>query len=342
MDIENVAADAPATDTSMPDAPVETVDVMADARAIWDKRETEPETEEAPAVEATPEAAEEPAAEETPAEETAPVVDAPGDLPWGVREHWASIPEAARNAFVESQREMARKTADMSRQVQGLKPFQDSLVELAQKRPQMREMTPQQILQYTDRISDWGERLASDFDGTMSEIFKAHGREYAAGQKAEGGQSTALEQANASLRQEIAEMKRQMEQVANPDYISTQIEQRLATEKLQAEIDQFAAGKSNWAQVQPYLEMTAPMARAKLGDSASVQDVLAEAYNIAVTTFVSQPMAPPGVGGQPAPQVDPGKAKAARDINVKSDQSSGAKPLTARQQAKKIWEARNS
>lgn len=349
MDIENATADALVSDTPMadvtPDAPV---DAMAEARAIWDRRETEQETEEAPAVEAgETEAPAEAAPPEPEVQETPQVVDPPSDMPWQVKEHWDSIPESAREGIIASQREMAMKNNAMGRQVQALKPFQDGLVELAQKRPQMRDMTPAQILAHSDQIMTWGDRLATDFDGAQAEIHKAYGREYTPGKaqpaQPAGQEQTALESALESVRRENAEMRQQLSQINNPEYIQNLIAERLAHERMVSQIDEFATGKENWDEAYQYFDLTAPMARAKLGDSASAQDVLAEAYNIAVQTFVSPPVAPQAsVAEQAAPKVDPGRAQAAKSINVKSDQASSPKPLTARQEAKRIWDARNS
>lgn len=273
MDLE-ATAQALVTETALPEqvAAPEPQNDEPDYGAVYDKLTAEEPAEAEP--EKAEEVAEAPKAEE-PAQEA---VDAPTDVPVALRKHWQALPEDAREAVLSSQREMSRKLSDMGRQVQGIAPIRDVLVEAIKERPELANMRPDELARDALTLA----RISADFArnpiGAFHKLAEEKGLTEAL-RKFYGGQPQEAQQ-TASLHNEIRALKAQLAQAANPEFIREQVSAVTMQERVISEVQAFAATKDHWADVEP--QMPGFIAKAKeLAPELSAKDTLELAYDMA-------------------------------------------------------------
>lgn len=303
-------------------APEQAPDLDADLSAIFDKNETADEqVDEAPV--------EEPKQEEQPVEAEAAAeaeeqpeksVEAPSDLPKAIRDSWADIPESARSAFVEAQRDMARKLGDNGRLMQGLKPIQEVLVDAVKSMPALADMSPADAAKRIADASRSFNAVMTNPDGAAEDIvekFPEFARAVAAKVSGQPANQNVLAQAN----QRIEHLERQLQQFANPEYLRSQFSQLNTETMLQSQVEEFAAKAEHWADV----ESTMPHAIAYIREAqpdASPSDVLKLAYDLEVRRLGKA--TPEPAAAEAAQTVDPvktEKALKAKSVNVKSQTS---------------------
>lgn len=287
-----------------------------DYGAVYDKL-----TADAP-IEAEPEPAKAPDAPE--ATETAPeaeapaeaVIDAPTDVPTALRKHWSALPEDAREAVLTSQREMSRKLSDMGRQVQGLSPIKDVLLNASKDLPALMNMRPEQVAQEVVVLA----KAIADFRTKPLETFIALAQEHKmidALRQALGGQGQTA-QNTAALQTELRQMKDQLARAANPDFIREQVSAITMQERALSEVTEYAAGKEHWAEVEEDLPAFIAAAQ-RVSPNASHKDVLDLAYGLALQAKRPDLKAPAKAAVEAAAQPDPERAKAAieaKSVNV--------------------------
>lgn len=253
-------------------------------------------------------------------------------LPAEVKREWANIPEGARTAFATSYQKMAAQAAEAGRIKQGLGPIQEVYNQIAQTAPEIRNMTPQEAartmgetlnmrLQIQRAPTPNLLKIAHQF-GVINELRAALATGQQGQQQPQGGPNELMQ-----ARQEIAQMKRQMQQMANPDIITGTVKQQLEAHERARQESEVGQTVVKWAEGKPYykaLELHLPQfvdeAVAALGNGASYEDVLDAAYSMAVERFSLQPPAP-----QTAPQ-DGQRTEAAKRAVSTNVRSRGTRP----------------
>lgn len=315
MDLE-ATAQALVTETALPEqvsTTPDTTDAEPDYGAVYDKLTAE-ETVEAPAEAAEPaqEAQEEVAAPE-PAQEA---VDAPTDVPVALRKHWSALPEDAREAVLSSQREMSRKLSDMGRQVQGISPIRDVLVEAVKTNPAIANMRPEEVARDVMELA----KVSADFRSKPLETFLSLAQKHNmvdALRQALGGQPQAAQQ-TATLQNELRELKQQLARAANPEFIREQVSAVTMQERVLSDVQAFAATQEHWQEVEAYMPKVIPLIREAMPE-ASGKDVLAKAYDLALQTYRPDLKAKAQAAVEAAVTPDPERTQAAlkaKSVNV--------------------------
>lgn len=274
---------------------------------------------------------------EKPAE---PAPEAPTDLPPALRAKWPNMPEEAREAVLSSHRELTRRLADQGRVVQASKPVFDVLVQAAREIPTLADMTPQQIAADVFKMAQIQGQLASNPVQTLLVIAKQYGALEGIKQAVAGQAPNQTAQENVALMQEVRRLNSLLQNVSNPEVIDRQINRTLTERENLRMISEYAAQKEHWVSVEAVIPQMIPIAQQMLGGSASAQDVLDRAYDMAIhampdlRTKVSAP-------AQAQAQPDPARTQAqlnAKSVNVKPAAPSQAKPLTERQAMEQAYD----
>lgn len=322
MDLE-ATAQALVTETALPEqvAATETVEAEPDYGAAFDKAMAETPAE---AAEPAPEA-DEATAEVEVAQEA---VEAPTDVPVALRKHWSGLPEEARDAVLTSQREMSRKLSDMGRQVQGIAPIRDVLVEAAKANPAIMNMRPDELARDVMELAQYSAAFKSKPVETFMALAQKHGMTDALRQ-AFGGQPQEAQQ-TASLQNEIRTLKAQLAKAADPEFIREQVSAVTMQERVISDVQGFAAQQEHWSEVEGFMPKVIPLVRDAMPD-ASAKDVLARAYDLALQTYRPDLKAKAQAAVEAAVVPDPERAKAAlqaKSVNVTGRASGQARELT--------------
>lgn len=362
MSIETTAAALVQDDVMS--APVETptesapsgeIDLNAELSAIWDKSQAEGVDEEAPqeAAEAPTEAedepkeAEAPDAEEAATDEPETQEQAPSELPAAIKKNWAAIPQEARDAFLESQREANRKLGEQGRLMQGIAPIRDVLAEAVKELPTLANMKPQDVAREVMQLA----KISNDFNTkpveTIFGLIKQHGLEQAIAQHFTGQGVTPDAKLNVQLQQEVNNLKRQLRQISDPEYMASQFDAFSTQQQAHSVVTEFAASKPEWAEVEPYLPAAIEFVKASSATQLSTKDTLERAYTLALSQI--KPDAFKAETTAPAPKAvavaDPErsrKAIQAKSANLPDRGGAKPKPLTERQLMEQVWSKHQS
>lgn len=333
MTIE-ATAQALVTDAAMPvDAPVDAPEVSEDSEmeALFDSMsEAEQPDAELEVDDVKPEKQD--ASEETDAkeEEPAPVdVEAPSDVPYAIKQHWKDIPESARNAILESQRDLGRKLADQGRQVQGIAPIRDVLAKAVNDIPSFANMRPDDAAKEIFELA----KLSHDFSSKPVETLMGYIQKHGLGDhmaKALAGQPQTGNVPNTT--REIEGLRRELARVSDPEYIRSNFETFNTQSQVQNSVTEFASKSEHWGAVEAHMPASIQYVQATLGDDASPSDVLSKAYELAVSQFVPEAKAKQQEPVEKAvPAADPERSKAAlkaKSANVQSRTSGKSRTMT--------------
>lgn len=332
---ELAAVQTPATEEVV-DTPEPTErDLLA---AAFDKANAEPEeTSEAPAD----------PVEETP--EPEPTVEVPTDLPGGIKAVWKDLPQGARDAFLTSHRDLSQRYSQATRQLQGMGPISEAVKRAAQEIPDLRNMTPAAIAQEVFELAKVSAAFNKDKVAALRGLLKQHNIDpsaLAGGEQPQGqGQQAGIDARTiADLRQQVTGLQQQLQRATDPSALRQHFATWNTENTITGEVNQFAAGKEHWAAVEQHLPRVIPVVQAKLGPNATPTQVLQEAYDMAVKTFVPDARAASTVGDEPTPEA-PQRVKAAvkaKSVNVRSEPGGKSKPLTEREQMEAVWDRLNS
>lgn len=307
MDIETTAQALVAETTSEPVVTSETTDTEPDYSALFDKiTDGSPVEDDEPA---PPEAIE--AAEvETPAPEA---IEAPTDVPVALRKHWGAIPEDARDAVLSSQREMSRKLSDMGRQVQGISPIREALVTAVRDNPALANMRPEDVASEVMELAKYSASFKAKPLETFLGLAQKHNMIDALRQ-AFGGQPQAA-QGTADLQKQIGALQQQLARASDPEFIREQVSAVTYENRVMSDVQAFAETQEHWGEVEEFLPKVIPLVRDALPD-APQKDILAKAYELAVSTYRPDLKAPAKAAVEAAAQPDPERIQAA--IQAKS------------------------
>lgn len=306
MEIE-ASAEALAADTA---APVElSEDDQLDE--IYERLSGETEEAEKPA---------EPEVEKAEEPEPEPEVEAPPSvIPGKVKDHWAEIPKEARDAIASSQLEMSAKLAEGQRLVSGLAPIKDAMVQAARDNPHLADMKPAdiaaQMLQLAKVSREFDERPVE----TIMGLIKKHNLTDAMRKAFTGQQVTEEDRQAPALMKQIEELQGRIEKLADPEYLRSQVAAVSTQERATEAVVRFAEKAEHWAELEPHIPLIIPAIKAKLGEGASAEDVLSQAYEVAKTIYLPETKAQKPAPDEGAKAEDPDRAKAAlkaKSVNV--------------------------
>lgn len=327
MDFDTAAAPAPEPEELEADVSEDggSDDLSAAYDRITGGKSLEDEAE-APEGEADPE----PEAEATPD----PVIEpAPTDLPLAVKNAWAALPPDAREAVAKSHREMSQRLADQGRLVQGISPIRDAMVEAAKLAPHLTGMTSAQVAGEVVKLVSIGQELSAKPVETLARLAKLHGIEGDLAQFLGGQPVSQNGQTEVALRNEIATLKQQVARYGDPEYFREQVTAINSQERVLTDVQSFAKSAEHWADIEPHLPKVIPLVKEQLGESASAQDVLSRAYDLALSIYLPDAKATPQTATEATPAADPKKAEAAiraKSINVTGKPSGATRELSDR------------
>lgn len=321
--------------------------------AIFDKLTAEPVTEDAPApaeqpeAEAQPETAEkaedqaapepEKAAEPEPEAKPEPVA-VPSELPAPIKAQWQAMTPEARDAVMQAHREMANRLAETGRVAAAARPVYDVIVQAARELPVLQDMRPQEIAQEVFHLARTAEELKRDPVGTLLRVAKERGALEGVRQALSGQQPT---DTTPALVAEIRSLKAQLAQVADPSALEQRVMQTMTARETERAVTEYASTAEHWPAVEALMPQYVQIAQTRLGEGASVKDVLDAAYDMAIhadPTLRAKVTAP---APKPQPQPDPARTAAqlaARSVNVASKSSSNPRPMTERQRLESVWD----
>ena len=318
------------------EAPVE-INEADELRAVYSKLNEEPAQEDveqpASAEVASLETVEEPAEAPKPA-----VEEAPSYLPREVREKWAELPDGVRKAVADSQGKMARQLSDMGRQVQGIAPIRDSLVQAVEKFPFLASMKPAEVAQQVFQLAEVGQQLRQDPVATITRLAKQHGVEQALAKHFSGQPAGQDAQIVPRLLGQIQQLEQKLARVADPEYLSQQITQVTTQQQVFGSVNEFAAKAEHWAEVEDHIPTYIPIAKAKLGEGAAPTALLEFAYKKAVEDIVPKASEPTAAEAVADPDPDrTAKALKAVSVNVSGKATGNPKPLTEEEELKAVF-----
>lgn len=334
---DHAAAVAPATEDVVDNTPIELQeptedDVLSQAfdKAQESEEQVVDETPEEPVVEAV---------------EQDNIVEIPTDVPASVKAIWGNLDEAARDAVMTPYRELATKYGDVNRDMQAVAPLRDVIHRAAQEIPGVRDMTPQQLAQEVYQLAQVSQAVRTNPEQAFLGLAKQHNIDLAklAGVTAQEPNEAA--QLVNELRGQVAQLQGQLQSFADPNRMQQQFAHWSTEQAVTNEVNDFAAKSEHWQAVEPHLPATIPVAQAKLGPSATPSQVLQEAYQLAVNTFVPNAKAAETVAGdEPAPEA-PQRVEAAvkaKSVNVRSKPGSDKKPANEDDALAAVWERMQS
>ena len=352
--VQDESTSAP-VETPTESAPSGEVDLQTELDAIWDRSQTEETDEDAPTeAESEPqEAKSEPQEGDAPDEEEEATAEpetkqeAPSELPAAIKAHWTAIPKEAQDAFLESQREANRKLSENGRMMQGIAPIRDVLAEAVNELPSLANMKPQDVAREVMQLA----KISNDFNTkpveTIMGLVKQHGLEQALQQHFSGQGVTPDAQQNVALQQEVNNLKRQLQQISDPEYMSSQFDAFSTQQQAHQTIQEFAANQPHWADVEPYLPDAIQFVKASSAEDLSPKDTLERAYNLALSQIKPNAMKAdaPDTAQKAVAVADPErsrKAQKAKSANLPDRGGSKPKPQTERQLMEQIWAKHHS
>lgn len=328
-------AEALATDTAMPvDAPVESAEDNEDSEmsALFDSMSDDGDDPDAPA---TPEPAKEAADvadeaddDEPPADEPVEATAAPSDIPYAIKQHWDDIPETARTAILDSQREMGRKLADQGRQVQGIAPIRDVLTQAVKDIPALANMRPDEAATQIFKLAKLSNDFTSKPVDTLMGYIQKHGLGEQMGRALAGLPNAGQAQ---NTTGEIDRLNREVKRLSDPEFMRSNFETFNTQSQVNSSVAEFAGNAEHWGAVEDHMPAAIQYLQATL-PNASTTDVLQQAYELAVSQHVPDAQAKLEVAApKAAPIADPQRSKAAlkaKSANVQSRASGKSKVMT--------------
>lgn len=318
MDIEATAQALATEPVSEPVVTSEATDTEPDYEALYDKITDGKPVEEDPS----------PVTLEKPREEQPVAVDAPTDVPVALRKHWSVIPEDARDAVLTSQREMSRKLSDMGRQIQGINPIREALVTAVRENPALANMRPEDVATDVMELARYSAGFKAKPLETLLGLAQKHNMIDALRQ-AFGGQPQAA-QDTAQLQGQIRALQEQLARTADPEFIREQVSAVTHEQRVLSDVQAFAETQEHWGEVEEFLPKVIPFVRDAMPE-APQKDILAKAYDLALSTYRPDLKAPAKAAVEAAAQPDPERIQAAiqaKSVNIPAKVSGKPREMT--------------
>jgi hypothetical protein len=302
--------------------------------AIYDKL-----TAESPLEEEEPQTPAEPESKQEVAQAAEVVEDAPSDLPAPIKAKWGALDKEARDAWLARDRDFGRRLTEQGRLVNGVKPVVDVLVRAVKEIPGLQKMRPEQVAHDVFEGAKMVAAIRANPVANIINLARQHGAEDALKAHFAGQPANETAQQNIALVQKVRQLEQQLSQVADPQHIMATVEQRLTARDTENFVATFAAEKADWSQVEPFIPNMIPLAKQRLGPNASAQDVLSQAYDMAV--YAHPDLRAKTLAAAQAPVAsDPARtaaARAAKSVNVTSQPTGNTRDMTERQKMEAVW-----
>ena len=210
---------------------------------------------------------------------------APAHLPYDIKANWEGIPEAARTALVGLTTEQDRKFGELGREMATLKPVKEVVSEFGEYFDGTKgSYKPDEAMRYLFGLQ---RKMDSDPLGTIMDIANTYG---VAGQLVQPTDGT---REIAQLNQTIMDLKSQMTNQSNPETINTAVSQALDAREFNKALDEFAASKPFYTDVESVLVDNEETGRSgfisyawdRLGETEEPLKVLEYAYDMAVNAI---------------------------------------------------------
>jgi hypothetical protein len=318
------AAEAPAQAPAQAPAEAPTLDNELDA--VWDTNNAEPvkETDETSAPEADGEAPDGEPVEE-PSEEVAPQkegVEFPSYLPADLKKHWGTLPETTRAAISKSHRDMSRKLTDQGREIHGIAPIKEVLIEAAQTMPFLAKLTPAEAATQVMETAKIAQKFQDDPVGATLLVIDRYGTADAI-RNVLGGQPAQ----NQITPQQIQQM------------VGGQFEQMMAERETTSVVDQFSGTAAEWDKVADDLPTYIELVSRKT-PNATAAERLQSAYDMAIRANGLDKAPAETASSRDAATPDPEQAEAAARavaVNVTSKPTGRARKLTEDELLDKVY-----
>jgi len=301
--------------------------------AVWEKYQAKPEPETKPEPEkpeGNAETAEAEAPADAPAEaaeapqEAQPKAEPPDQMPASIKSQWGDMPEPARDAVKAEFLELNRRMAEQGRVVSAARPVYDVLVRAAQEMPALSGMTPAQIAQDVFVMAGIQDNLRRDPVNTLLQVAQRYNALDGL-RAAIGGEP----QPQDGLLQELANLRQQLSEVANPGAIDARVMQAMTAREMERLVTDFAKDREHWADAETGTLAMIPLAQQKLGEQAAPKAVLEAAYDMALYAdpdLRKRVLAAAAPTPAPAPKPDP--ALVARQAQAKAVNVGPARPTS--------------
>lgn len=273
----------------------------------------------------------------------------PASLPKEVKEHWAKIPERARELLASHEKTLSAKVAEAGRKVQaaerlqqGLEPVRASLEDAVRKFPSMANMRPEEVAQRVTETAQTIEALAQDPLRVLLGEAQKRGlidqmRNVLNGQPAgEDGQHTR------QLMQTIEGLQRQVEQLSDPARFNQMIDQRDYERRVAGfndMVSDYAKTAQHWDIVQERIPRYIELLQMEQPQLAG-RDLLDTAYHRAITGLgLEQPRndEPAPAPLQPSAPIDARQQIQAKNVNVPRRTEGTPQPLSLEAQLRNTF-----
>ena len=274
---------------------------------------------------------------ETDAGSTVAEVSAPAHMPQALKANWDKIPEDARKAIVDNDKEWSRKFGDMGRQLDQVRPVSEALAKTIENAPVFKGMTVEQIARGASELAAVQAKLQSaDAGGRVDIIMQIanHAGVLPQLQAALSGQK--LDEQDNAVFEKISGLEQKVSQIT-PDQIEQQVSRAIEMRDTMTAVEAFGSDPKNafYADVEASLPQYIAIVKERHPEGISINAALAEAYDMAIN---ADPNIRQKLREQEAKatssQADTeraGKAKKAASINVKSTSNGKAPSMTEEQ-----------
>lgn len=260
-------------------------------------------------------------------------IDPPTHLPQSTKDVWGKMPKEAQAEIARLTGEWDRKFGDLGQKFRLVKPIADRLTEATQTMPDFAGMSPEQLAQGAIELGVVQQNLSRNPVPTIIEIAKHYKvlPQLAAlftGDQQQGSQA----RMSAAIQQQLADLTDRVSKVSNPDTLRETVSMTLAEKDAETTLNEFAAGKEFFAEVEADLPYYIDKVIEKRGKGRPYADVLSDAYDMAIHASPElrvKVQAAEARATEPTP--DPKRtadARRAASINVKSQSSGKDRQMT--------------
>jgi len=258
-----------------------------------------------------------------------------------LREQWKDIPQAARDAITADRSALNARLSDMGRQVQGIGPIREALVEAVKTLPSLADMRPEDVAKEVFQIAEMSHQFNTQPVETMLGLIQKHNMGEAVMQALSGQSVTGDAQNNVAMQQHIARLEARIQQLGDPKYLQEQVTNITSQERVLSDVTSFADQAEHWADVEPHIPSFIPIIQQKLGEGAAPRAVLEAAYQMAIDTFMPEAKAPAQAAIEAAPEPDPKQAERAikaKSVNVSGKATGKHREMTEDELLDAAWE----
>jgi hypothetical protein len=228
---------------------------------------------------------------------------------------------------------MAGKLAEQGRTVTAIRPIYDAVVQASRDIPTLADMTPAQIAKDVFQMARIQGQFNADPVTTLIGIAEQYGALDGLKAKLAGLPVPAVDSGA------LKAMETALAKATDPAAIEAVVSKTLAERENEKTVLAFSAEhKDFWPKVEGMIPFMIGPAKARLGDGASPQDILAAAYDMALH---ADPDLRAKVAAAKAPEPDPKRTEAAlraKSVNVQSRGTDNPRPKSEDEELGAIYD----